>query len=29
MADTSYKAQIDREKVQQMAEHTIGFLGEP
>ena len=27
MADTSYKAQIDREKVQQMAEHTIGFLG--
>ena len=27
MADTSYKAQIDREKVQKMAEHTMGFLG--
>ncbi len=27
MADKAYKAQIDREKVQQMAERTMGFLG--
>ena len=26
MADESYKAQIDRDKVQKMAEHTMGFL---
>ncbi len=26
MADKSYQAQIDRDKVQQMAEHTMGFL---
>ena len=27
MADKSYKAQIDREKVRQVAERTMGFLG--
>ena len=26
MTDKSYEAQIDRDKVQQMAEHTMGFL---
>ena len=27
MADESYKPQIDRDKVEKMAEHTMGFLG--